>query len=51
MIGSNSSDTRISLFAFLKDILGYDLADFFQKNSAKIKVEIDAVLKTLLNAN
>lgn len=51
MIGSHSSSPHISLFAFLKDILGYDLADFFEKNSNKIKLEIDSVLKALLNAN
>jgi hypothetical protein len=51
MIGAYSSDSNISLFAFSKNILGYDLAKFFQRNSDNIKVEINAVLKTLLDAS
>ena len=51
MIGSHSSDPNISLFAFSRDILGYDLANFFQRNSEIIKTEINSVLKTLLDAN
>lgn len=51
MIGSNSTNPNISLFAFSKGILGYDLAGFFSKNSKKIKTEINLVLKALLDAN
>lgn len=51
MIGSTSTDNKISLFAFSKDILGYDLAGFFKQNSKKFKFEINSVLKTLLDAN
>jgi hypothetical protein len=51
MIGSTSPNPNISLFAFVNDILGYDLAGFFEKKSPQIKNEINSVLKTLLNAN
>jgi len=51
MIGSASPNPTISLFAFCKDILGFDLAEFFQNHSKKFKVEISSVLKTLLNAD
>jgi hypothetical protein len=51
LIGSESADPAISLFAFSKDILGYDLANFFETNSTKFKNEINIILQTLLNAN
>jgi len=51
MIGSTSTNSNISLFAFCKDILGYDLAGFFEKNSGILKKEINGVLKALLDAN
>lgn len=51
MIGSNSPNSNISLFAFCSDILGYDLAGFFKNNSATLKSEINSVLKALLDAN
>ncbi|GAB1429463.1 hypothetical protein MASR2M18_02950 [Ignavibacteria bacterium] len=51
MIGSTSTNSNISLFAFSKNVLGYDLVGFFEKNSKKFKVEINSVLKTLLDAS
>lgn len=51
MIGSTAPNPNISLFAFSKDILGYDLAGFFKQNSKKFKIEINSVLKALLDAN
>jgi hypothetical protein len=51
MIGSRSANPNNSLFAFSKDVLGYDLASFFERNSIRIKSELDIVLKALLNAN
>lgn len=49
--GINSNNSQTSLFAFCKEILGYDLATFFKDNSEKFKQEINSVLKTLLDAN
>jgi len=40
----------ISTYDFMRDIIGYDLASFFKRNSKKIKSEINTVLKTLLTA-
>ena len=51
MIGSKSENPHVSLFAFSKEILGFDLAAFFKKNSKKFKIEINSVLKALLDAN
>ena len=51
MIGSTSDNPDISLFAFCRDILGYDLANFFKTNSEKFKIEINSVLKVLLDAS
>jgi hypothetical protein len=49
--GTPSEDPLLSLFAFCKTILGYDLAAFFKNNSIKFKSEIHSILKTLLDAN
>ncbi|MDR1652786.1 MAG: hypothetical protein LBS01_03900 [Prevotellaceae bacterium] len=49
--GINSDNPQTSLFTFCKTILGYDLAAFFKNNSEKFKLEINSVLKTLLDAN
>ena len=38
----------ISTYDFMNDIIGYDLADFFGRNSAVFRSEIDAILKSLL---
>jgi hypothetical protein len=38
-----------STFAFAKDVLGYDLADFFQRNSQILKEEVAKVLHALLS--
>lgn len=46
MIGAN--DPLISTYDFMRDIIGYDLAGFFTRNSETLHTEIDAVLKALL---
>lgn len=51
IIGAASDDSKTSLFAFTKNILGYDLAGFFERNSANIRDEIHLILKSLLDAN
>lgn len=50
LIGINSDNTNASLFAFTKDILGYDMSGFFDRNSGSIKSEITVILKNLLSA-
>ncbi len=47
--GNLSGNCFNSLFVFMKDILGFDLAKFFTDNTEKIKTEIHSALETLLN--
>lgn len=46
LTGGASSDE--SLYTFCKDVVGYDLAGFFQRNSPALKKEVEAVLTALL---
>ncbi|MBI5827758.1 MAG: hypothetical protein HZB22_08550 [Deltaproteobacteria bacterium] len=38
----------ISTYDFMRDVIGYDLAAFFMRNSKTLRIEIDTVLKALL---
>lgn len=51
LIGTTSGSNQISLFVFSQEILGYDLADFFRRNSEAIKSEIYTTLTVLLSAD
>jgi len=46
--GAVSGSTMDSTYTFCRDVLGYDLAAFFQRNSAAIKTETLAVFEGLL---
>lgn len=46
LIGANNP--LISTYDFMRDIIGYDLAAFFKRNSKTLRSEIDTVLKALL---
>ena len=46
-----AKDPLISTYDFMNDVVGYDLAAFFKRNSATLKAEIDKVLKALLTAS
>jgi hypothetical protein len=46
VVGRN--DPLVSTYDFAREIIGYDLADFFRRNSKMLKGEIDSVLKALL---
>jgi hypothetical protein len=50
LIGCDNDDNLISLFAFCKDVLGYDISAFFERNSNEIKKEVNLVLEKLLSA-
>jgi hypothetical protein len=39
---------RISTYAFCDEVVGYDLADFFNRNQGSLRTEVEAVLQTLL---
>lgn len=41
-------DPLISTYDFMREVVGYDLAGFFERNSQVLRMEIDAVLKALL---
>lgn len=46
--GTVSGSATDSTYAFCREVLGYDLADFFRRNSAVIKAETLAVFEGLL---
>lgn len=46
IIGAN--DPLRSTYDFMRDVVGYDLAAFFKRNSKLLRTEVDAVLKALL---
>lgn len=50
IIGTTSGNNQTSLFIFSKEVLGYDLADFFHRNSEVIKSEVYSTLEILLRA-
>jgi len=43
-------DYHESVYAFLKEVIGFDLAGFFNRNKSSFRREISQVLKTLLSA-
>lgn len=49
LVGSLSGDSTTSTFAFYRDIVGYDLADFFQRHSDAIRDEVQDILSSLLS--
>ena len=46
--GISSGSPVESTYVFCRDVLGYDLAAFFQRNSDAIKAETQKVLEGLL---
>ncbi|MEY2978973.1 MAG: hypothetical protein ACO3NK_01265 [Prochlorotrichaceae cyanobacterium] len=50
LTGINNTDDNISLFAFCKNVLGYDLAGFFERNSGELKECVESVISSLLSA-
>jgi len=48
--GTTSGAPTESTYVFCRDIVGYDLAQFFKRNSARLRKEIEKVLETLLSA-
>jgi hypothetical protein len=51
IIGTTSGTSQTSLFVFCQEVLGYDLADFFRRNSEQIRSEVYVTLEALLSAN
>ena len=50
IIGKTAGNSMESLFTFSKEVLDYDLAGFFKRNSVAIKKEMHETLKALLSA-
>lgn len=46
--GTKAGTTTDSTYTFCRDILGYDLAGFFKRNSKRFKGKLEKVLATLL---
>lgn len=51
LVGSMNSNKYVSLFAFCKEVLGYDLAQFFSDNSAYIRREVNEILEILFKVD
>ena len=49
LLGSLEDDERVSTFAFLRKVVGYDLAAFFGRNSERLRSEFTKVLAVLLS--
>lgn len=49
LYGSTNGSTTDSSYEFCRQVLNYDLADFFQRNSSILKQEVELVLQALLN--
>lgn len=47
---TGTEDPMTSTFAFFKDVVGYDLAAFFERNADELRNEVHVVLKHLLEA-
>ena len=43
-----ATNPLISTYDFMRDVVGYDLAAFFERNSSTLREEIDTILKALL---
>ncbi len=50
LTGTTAGQPTESTYSFCRTIIGYDLAGFFQRNSERIKAEIEQVLIALLQA-
>lgn len=48
LIGSDENNPMISTFAFFREVVGFDLAEFFKRNSQELKREVDSIVKSLL---
>ncbi|MCK6533067.1 MAG: hypothetical protein L6Q84_08855 [Polyangiaceae bacterium] len=50
LLGTASGTATDSTYVFCREVAGYDLAGFFERNSKRIKAELEQVLATLLEA-
>lgn len=50
LIGNSGGNSTESSYSFCRDVVGYDFAGFFERNSARLKQELENILTTLLKA-
>lgn len=50
LMGTTDSSSLNSTYAFCREVMGYDLSDFLQRYSSKIKTEVEGVLESLLSS-
>ena len=50
LTGIHSNDPTISTFAFFKEVVGYNLEDFFVRMSPQIKKVVQSLIEKLLSA-
>lgn len=48
LLGTTAGTPTDSTYVFCREIIGYDLAGFFERNSARIRTEINKILANLL---
>jgi hypothetical protein len=48
LVGTTRGAPLDSTYAFFREVIGYDLAGFFERNSQRIKAELETVLTALL---
>jgi hypothetical protein len=48
LIGTVKGASTESAYSFCREVVGYDLAAFFERNSTRIKAELEGILSTLL---
>ncbi|MBQ6472933.1 MAG: hypothetical protein IJJ33_13195 [Victivallales bacterium] len=49
--GTRSNDSTISTFSFFREVVGYNLEDFFRRNSVEIQRVVHQLIQSLLRAN
>lgn len=47
--GTTTGSVTASAYTFFRDVVGYDVAGFFERNSKTLKTEVEAVLTALLS--
>ena len=47
--GTTHGTTLDSAYVFVKDVVGYDLAGFFQRSSTTLRQQVETVLRKLLS--
>jgi len=48
LLGATTGTTTSSTYVFCKEVLGYDLAAFFERNSPRLKSDVESVLEAIL---